>query len=330
MPPRARDLLRPMLSAFRDQGLRTGVYYSLIDWHHPQYFVDPHIGPYRNATNRDAINRDRDPSRYARYMREQVRELLTGYGPIDVVWFDFSYPKEDGTGKGKADWESPALLELVRSLRPTALVNDRLDLLDDPQGWDFRTVEQAQPIGRLAVEGEPVVWEACHAFGSAWGYKRSEQDWKSADDVIRLLIDCVSKGGNLLLNVGPTGRGEFDERSLSRLADIGKWMRRHGRSIYDCGAAPPTLRVGADCRLTYNARSRRLYLHILNWFEGPCVIEGVSADAFAYAQLLHDASEVDLLAGLPEGSAATCSIKLPATAPDVAVVVVELFVKDGA
>jgi alpha-L-fucosidase len=317
-----------MVEAFRNRDLRVGLYHSLIDWHHPDYILDPHIGPYRNAPNREELNKGRQQRRYAEYLHGQVRELLTQYGDIDILWFDFSYPRPDGSGKGREDWQSEKLLKLVRSLQPKVILDDRLDL---PYGWDIKTPEQAQPREWVKVDGKPVVWEACQTFSGSWGYHRDEMSWRDADELIRTLIDCVSKGGNLLLNVGPTGRGEFDERAMDRLNAIGRWMRRHGRAIYGCTQAPEGLATPQDCRLTYNPDTRRLYVHLFAWPYKHLHLDGFAGQV-AYAQLLHDASEVgmqmdDWHAGQVGAKAGTLTLTLPQTRPDVAVPVVELFLK---
>ncbi len=333
--PAGRDLLRPMVEAFRSRGLRVGFYHSLIDWHHEHYVIDPHIGPYRNLpeAERARMNQGRDQMRYAEYLHGQTRELLSEYGPVDIMWFDFSYPRDDGQGKGRDDWRSQELVKLVRELAPRVILNDRLDLPLEAGAGDIKTPEQAQPRAWVRVNGTPVVWEACQTFSGSWGYHRDEQSWRSTEELIRTLIDCVSKGGNLLLNVGPTGRGEFDERALDRLAGIGQWMKRHGRSIYGCTQAPEELPTPQDCRLTYNPEKKRLYVHVFAWpykhlhLDGPAFARRVE-----YAQLLHDASEVrlgldDWHAGqLEAGDALT--LTLPQVRPNVTVPVVELFLKE--
>jgi len=329
--PARRDLIAPMVDAFRSRGLRAGLYYSLLDWSHPDFVVDPSHGPLRNAADKEALNRGRDQSRYAAYIRRQVQELLTGYGDIDIMWFDFSYPQRPG-GKGRDDWESEELVRLIRKLRPSIILDDRLDL---PGIGDVITPEQFQPRVHYTRDGAPVVWEACQTLSGSWGYHRDEADWRDADELIRTLIDTVSKGGNLLLNVGPTSRGEFDERALSRLSDIGRWMKRHSRAIYGCGEPPAGMATPPDCRLTYNAETRRLYLHIFAWPYKHIHLDGLKGKV-AYAQLLHDGSEV-ALSGLEEWQAAharnvglapdTLSITLPQLRPNVAVPVVELFLK---
>jgi len=326
--PAGRDLLRPMVEAFRRHNFRVGFYHSLIDWHHPQYVLDPVFGPYRNHPEREKMNRGRDQRKYAAYLHGQVRELLTKFGKIDVLWLDFSYPRSDGTGKGRADWQSEKLYKMIRKLMPDILINDRLDLED---AWDFKTPEQTQPREWLRVDGVPVVWEACQTFSGSWGYYRDEMTWRSTDELIRTLCDCVSKGGNLLLNVGPTGRGEFDERAVERLRGIGEWMRRHSRAIYGCTQAPPEFKTPQDCRLTYNPEKKRIYVHIFAWPYKHLHLDGF-AGKVEYAQLLNDASEVQMEPSPSSGQPpptekATLTLQLPLVKPNVAVPVVELFLK---
>jgi len=330
--PARRDLLRPMVDAFRARDLRVGFYHSLIDWHHPQYVIDPHIGPYRNlpAPEMANMNAARDQGRYAEYLHGQTRELLTEFGRVDVLWYDFSYPNPEGTGKGHKDWRSEELIKLIRKLQPHVILDDRLDL---PAGWDVKTPEQFQPREWVKVNGQPVVWEACQTFSGSWGYHRDEQTWRSVGQLLRTLIDCVSKGGNLLLNVGPTGRGEFDERALERLAGIGRWMRHHGRAIYGCTQAPAGIGTPEDCRLTWNPDTRRLYVHCFAWPYKHLHVDGLGPEQVEYAQLLNDASEVSI--GLDawhaqqsgEGKRASLVLNLPICNPNVEIPVIELFLK---
>ena len=289
-----RDLLRPMVEAFRARGLHVGFYYSVIDWHHPQNFIDNRVGPYRNLSAEEIAekNKGRDQKIYAKYIRDQVTELLTGYGPIDILWFDYSYPPEDpadfSKGKGRLAWESEKLVETVRSLAPDILLNDRIDL---PGSGDIVTPEQYTPAKGMEVDGKPVVWEACQTFSGSWGYHRDEMRWRSSAEIIHTLIDCVSKNGNLLLNVGPNGRGEMDARALKSLKEIGAWMRVNSDSIYGCGAAPEGFEPPSGCAYTYNKAKNRLYLHILSWPHKTVYAKNI-ADKIEYAQFLHDHSEI--------------------------------------
>ncbi|HNP74334.1 MAG TPA: alpha-L-fucosidase [Kouleothrix sp.] len=325
--PCGRDLLRPFAEAFRAAGLRVGLYYSLIDWHHPHFPIDIYH-PLRDRPDAAELNQGRDIGIYAEYMRQQVRELLTGYGPIDIIWFDFSYPERAYRGlpgKGRADWQSERLLALARELQPGIIVDNRLDLPADQA--DIHTPEQFQPREWLRVNGQPVVWETCQTFSGSWGYHRDEASWKSPEQLIQMLVNSVACGGNLLMNAGPTARGTLDERARGALAAYAEWMRLHSRAIYGCTqsqyAAPP------DCRFTQ--RGSRLYLHIFSWPFRHLHLEGF-AGKVAYAQLLNDASEIRLLEpgrhdewSIAATSANTLTLELPVVKPDVVVPVIELF-----
>jgi alpha-L-fucosidase len=327
--PAGRDLLAPFVEAFRAEGLQIGFYYSLIDWHHPDFPIDI-LHPLRNHPDAAQLNQGRDMRRYAAYMRNQVRELLTNYGQIDIIWFDFSYPERSYRGlpgKGKDDWESEALLQLTRELQPKILVDNRLNL--PPELADIHTPEQFQPHEWVHVNGEPVVWEACHTFSGSWGYHRDETSWKSPEQLIKLLVNTVALGGNLLMNVGPTARGQFDPRAMQALATYAEWMQQHSRAIY--GATQSTFGAPADCRFTQ--RGNRLYLHIFSWPFRHIHLPGF-AGKVAYAQLLHDGSEIKLLEpgkhnqwSIAEVSNDTLTLDLPVIKPAVIVPVIELFLK---
>ncbi len=262
-------------------------------------------------------------------MRNQVKELLTQYGEISIIWFDFSFPGEDG--KGRNDWESRELIELVRQLQPDILVNNRLDL---PGTSNFETPEQFQPYEQPKEEdGNPAVWEACQTFSGSWGYHRDENSWKSVEQLLGMLIDGVSKNGNLLLNVGPTALGIFDLRACDRLEGIGQWMKLNGRSIYGCGSAPDGWKAPTDCRYTWNPQMKRLYLHLFAWPFRHICLPGLR-DKFSYAQFLHDASEVCIYKEEEKGN---CSFKtmpgdlvleLPTRKPNVSIPVIEFFMAD--
>jgi len=327
--PYGKDLLRPMVDAFRNEGLGVGFYHSLIDWHHPDYPAD-HFHPMRDNKEFRDKSKKRDVRKYAEYLRKQVRELLTEFGQVDVLFYDFSFPGEDG--KGHEDWQSEELLKVTRELQPRIIVNDRLDLNDVPGGWDYRTPEQYMMREGVKVDGKPVPWETNQTFSGSWGYHRDESSWKSVEQLVQMLIDAVSKGGNLLLNVGPTARGTFDERALGRLSGIGEWMKLHSRSIYGCTQAPREFTAPPDCRLTYNPETRRLYVHVFSWPVGELHVDGVGGKV-VYAQLLNDASEITFrgrpdwqanLETLPKG---TLTFALPVVKPGVSVPVIELFLR---
>ncbi len=330
--PVGRDLVGEFVEATRAAGLKVGFYYSLLDWHHPDFAIDTYH-PLRSRENVEELNRTRTGDAYRAYLHGQVRELMSNYGKIDYLFFDFSYddavPHDDGVwgGKGAAYWESARLLEMVRELQPEIIVNDRTGL-----PGDFVTPEQYQPSTAPMIDGRPVVWEANQTLNGSWGYDRDNLNYKSPDLLIRMLIDGVSKNGNLLLNVGPNGRGEFDAHAGSILSQVGAWMRLHGRSIY--GAGPSACVPPDDAR--YTQRGDRLYLHLFAWPFEHVHLAGL-ADMVEYAQFLHDASEVQLLRIPPDAKAGTVhqpgqaqgtlTLKVPTRRPDVAVPVIELFLR---
>lgn len=351
--PFGRDVVREFVDAFRAEGLHVGFYYSLLDWHHPDYLVDlvnhPKKGipwelyrklcaeadpqsalkPYLDAIAE--LNKGRDMKKYRQYMKDQVAELLTNYGKIDIMWFDLSFPQYI-TGKGRRDWDSEGLLTLTRKLQPGIIVDCRLDLLEDPCGYDFLTPEQKNLRACPVMDGKKVAWETCQTFSGAWGYHRDELTWKSTEQIIAQLPRTVSLGGNLIMNVGPTGRGEFDSRALSRLADYGKWMDANGRSIYGCTEAPAEFEKPEGTVLTWNPKTQTLYIHILEWPIKSLPVK--FGPRIAFAQFLHDGSEVCVsepywkrIDNGDDKSDLRCTLELPILKPDVEVPVIEVFLK---
>ncbi|MCY4071881.1 MAG: alpha-L-fucosidase [Chloroflexi bacterium] len=310
--PWEKDLLAEVVEAFRSRGLKVGFYYSLIDWHHPDFTVD-RIHSQRNHPDRDSLNRGRDMSKYRDYMKNQVRELLSNYGKIDVIWYDFSYPGEDG--KGRDDWDSEGLEALSRSLQPEIIINNRLDL---PSSVDFHTPEQFQPREWLRVDGEPVVWETCQTFSGSWGYHRDEATWKSPGQLIRMLVNTVATGGNLLMNVGPTASGELDYRAVEALRVYRDWMAQHSEAIYGCTASAFT--APQDCRLTQNGDL--LYVHVFAYPFRHLYLDEIG-DRLAYAEFLHDGSEVAFSIGEDKSA----QLQLPVVGPKTEVPVIKLYLK---
>lgn len=294
--PAGRDFVGEYVEAAREFGLKVGLYFSLIDWRHPDF---PHFGD-RNHPMRDdpaCGNQGRDFERYLDFLHGQVRELCTNYGKLDLLWFDFSY---DGL-RGEA-WRGTQLMELVRALQPDVVVNNRLEVSGEgfgslaacaptPYHGDFVSPEQIVPPGGLRdAEGRPLVWESCVTMNNHWGYCASDRFYKPAPMLIRKLVECVSKGGNLLLNVGPDARGRFPAESAAALAEIGRWMERNGESIYGC--APSGLDKPEFGRFT--RRGDTLYCHIFENTLGPLPLPGLRREQIRSIRRLADGSEVRL------------------------------------
>ena len=319
--PCKRDLVREYAEAFRAEGLKVGFYYSLIDWHHPNYTIDQNH-PLRPEPPTDEkyaeLNKGRDMRLYRQYLKDQVRELLSNYGEISIIWFDFSFPGK--YGKGRDDWDSAGLWELAHQLQPNILVDNRLDL---PGKGDFETPEQTSAADlQKNYKGKHLDWETCQTFSGSWGYHRDEKTWKTVPQLLSLLITSVANGGNLLLNVGPTGRGEFDYRAKDSLAGLAAWMHYNDRSIYGCTAAPGEFNSPSDTLLTYNLKTARLYLHLMKYPGGKVVTLAGAGDKVAYAQFLHDASEIRFTK-----TGADANLQLPVDKPPVEIPVIELFLK---
>ena len=334
--PAGRDLVREYVDAFRAEGLHVGFYYSLIDWHHPEFPIDM-LHPRRDDPDVYEQSKDRDVRKYAQYMRDQVTELLTNYGKIDVLWFDFSYSGRTETGdkawmkgKGKDDWEAEKLIALARSLQPGIIIDNRTEIEQDL--W---TPEQFQPTEwvRHQETGELVTWEACQTFSGSWGYYRDEQTWKSPEMLIRMLVNTVAIGGNLLMNVGPTSRGYFDKRAENALKVYADWMKYNSRSIYGCTQAEPAFKAPADCRFTQSEDGKRLYVHLFAYPFAHLQLPGLGGKV-DYAQFLHDGSELlyteKKVNHFSEGATQADDllvIELPDVKPNVLVPVIEVFLK---
>ncbi|MCU6708579.1 alpha-L-fucosidase [Paenibacillus sp. J5C_2022] len=290
-----RDLVREFLEAFRAEGLKVGLYYSLLDWYHEDYpAYGDRIHPMRNneAFKRDPATFDR----YLEYMHGQIRELLTDYGKLDVMWFDFSY---DDMRREK--WKAEELMEMIRSLQPHVIIDNRLEgsghqggsiYTDNPTTYagDFASPEQIIPPGGVKDEnGNPIPWEACITLNNNWGYAAADHTYKSAQTVIRKLVECVSKNGNMLLNVGPDAKGVIPKESLDILQEVGEWISRNGASVYGCQASEfPKPDWGR-----YTQAGNKLYAHVMEESIGPVNLVGL-AGKVKRARLLADGSELFL------------------------------------
>src|SRR5690348_10516837 len=252
-----RDVVREYVEAARAEGMHVGFYYSLMDWHHPDG---------ARCANDEAARR-----RFVDYTHGLIRELLTNYGKIDVLWYDVSWPLD------AAGWESVKMNEMVFQLQPEIIVNNRNKL----QG-DFSTPEQ-----HITAEKGGRAWESCMTLNDSWGYQRADDNWKSARTVIRNLITCARDGGNYLLNIGPRADGSIPEESVRILQEVGQWMSKNGETIYKSDLCQPR-------RSNYASFTRignTLFMHVHYWPGGDVemgglLVKATSARMYATSQKL--------------------------------------------
>lgn len=292
----SRDLVAEYVEAVRAEGLKVGLYFTLIDWYHEDY---PHysdrIHPMRE--NPDYKDDNRHFENYVEYMHNQIREICTNYGKIDLMWFDFSYDDMEGE-----KWQATKLINMVRELQPGVIIDNRLEVNSEgssslakcdpkPYHGDFVTPEQMiPPNGIQDVEGNDMVWEACVTMNNNWGYHATDRFFKPASMLIKKLVECVSKGGNMILNVGPDAKGRIPDESMKILRDIGTWMKKNGDSIYGCGKA------GIDKpefgRVT--GKDKRLYFHVYENAIGPLPLLGIKKEDVKGIRYLASGAEVPI------------------------------------
>lgn len=288
-----KDLIAEFLEPFRAEGLKVGLYYSLLDWHHPDY---PHYGdpkhPMRNCEAEKNVERDFD--HYLDYMHGQIRELCTGYGKLDLMWFDFSY----GNLRGEA-WRATELMEMIRTYQPDVIIDNRLEVSGEGFGsvatehptaysGDFVSPEQIIPPNGLKSEsGRDLVWEACITMNNNWGYHATDKNFKPVSTIIRKLVECVSKNGNMLLNVGPDARGNIPEEACLILEELGRWMKLNSAAIYGCRSSG--LPKPENGRITRNGN--KIYYHVMENAIGSVPLYGIPKEKVKRIRLLYDGSE---------------------------------------
>ena len=314
--PFKRDIMKELSDACRRQGIAMCWYHSIMDWHHPDYL------PRRKWEQRSAEGANFD--RYVTYLKNQLRELTSNYGHIGVLWFDGEWERTWNHQRGQD------LYNYVRGLDPNIIINNRVDKgrsgmagLTQEGGFtgDFGTPEQEIPATGLPG----VDWETCMTMNDHWGYNKHDHHWKSKEDLIHTLVDIASKGGNFLLNVGPTSEGLIPPASVERLEAMGRWMKVNGDSIYGTTASPfKKLAWGRCTQKPLPDGKTRLYLHVFHWpKDGALVVPGVSNE-ISGACLWSDPSGRRLAAAERKGGVV---VTVPAACPDPIDTVVVLDLK---
>ena len=261
-----RDLCKEIIDACKAEDLKVGLYHSVIDWHHPQYdFEAANQLPYPTR-GQPSPNGPRNHEIYVDYLHSQVEELMSHYGDIDIIWWDYSKQGNEGPF-----WKADELMKMVRSYQHDIISNNRLYHITSPtesadskrlkelrlEQGDFTTPEQHIPD--MGVPG--VDWEVCMTMNTTWGYNKHDHAWKSDKELIHNLIDIVSKGGNYLLNIGPKGDGSIPQESIQSMQAIGKWMRTNSEAIYATTASPFAKPEWGR----YTKKPGVIYAHVFQW-----------------------------------------------------------------
>ena len=284
-----RDFVREFLDAFRAEGIKVGLYYSIIDWHHPDY---PNVGNHPQRDDKEYGKRTFNWDNYLKYMHGQVEELVKNYGKLDVMWFDYSFDEYSGE-----KWEANKLVSMIRKYQPDIILDNRLTINHGTSSnermlstlGDFEGPEQGVPdVPLIDKYNNPMPWETCLTLNGGWGYTEQDNNWKSPELIIHTLVNCVSKNGNLLLNVGPDARGNIPEESVEILAEVGRWMDKNGESIYGCGASS----LAKTDWGRYTQKGNTIYAHWLYPNLGQLNAKGVDGEKIKNVYLLKSGAEL--------------------------------------
>lgn len=310
--PFKRDIVKELSEACAKEDIRFCFYHSIVDWHHPQ--AQAPLYPNYNAGQKDqSVVNPEFPSYYENYLKPQVKELLTNYGDIGVVWFDGDWIADYTTEMGKEFYD------FIREIQPNTIINNRVDKgrmgmegldMEGDFAGDFGTPEQEIPATGIDSD-----WESCMTMNGSWGYKPSDENWKSSTVLIQNLVDIVSKGGNFLLNVGPDAEGLFPPQSVERLAAMGEWTSVNGESIYGAAASP----FDRPAWGRYTSKPGLLYAHVFAMPEGGMIQLDESVKVGRATLLAVGSSELEV-----RDTELGAHIVLPDELPDASATVIKI------
>lgn len=288
-----RDLFKEIVTALRAEGLRVGVYFSVIDWHHPDFHAKGTGLPHPLQKHPEIADPDagRDWDRYVRFMHQQAEEVASRYGKLDVFWWDYSSKETQGDR-----WRAPEVMAMVRRHQPRILMNNRLYHSENVSGDNLSIFDVAKgdfttPEQHIPATGMPGVdWEACMTLNGTWGWSQHDFSWKSTEALVRNTVDIASKGGNYLINAGPLADGTIPEPIKVRFRELGTWMKQYGAAIRSTTANP----VGEVAWGRITARPDRLFLHIFDWPKDNTITVPLKGARAVQATMLADPQRVPL------------------------------------
>lgn len=280
--PYGKDITAELINAFRKRGLKIGFYHSLVDWRHPHFIPDAEHPLWQRG---ERSFPGRDLKIYQEYLYNTVEQLMTDYGKIDVLFFDYTSKYKDFS-----EWNPERLLEMVYRLQPEILVNDRLNHEKKVLLGDYCTPEISLPNAPITLGGKERIWETCMTLNNNWGYSATDDKWKTPATVIQALVHCVCRNGNLLLNVGPDSSGKIPNESVRILREVAEWMKYASPSIHGAGMAD----MKAPYPHYYTQNGKKLFMHMTCSPMGDIILpEGDGL--IKSASYLKDKSEVQII-----------------------------------
>ena len=305
--PYGKDITAELAEAFRKRGLKIGFYHSLVDWRHSHFIPDAEHPLWQRGKRSFP---GRDLKIYQEYLYNSVEQLMSDYGKIDLLFFDYTSRYKDSS-----EWNPNRILEMVYRLQPQIMVNDRLNHEKKTLLGDYCTPEICLPYEPVSIGGKEQLWETCMTLNDHWGYSALDQNWKTSSTVIQSLVHCVSRNGNLLLNVGPDSRGKIPENGVNILKDVGEWIKYASPSIHGAGMAS----MKAPYPHYYTRNGDRLFLHLTCPPMGDIILPDANGKVRS-ASYIKNSSEVKIITEWGKELLKDCELRIrPGTLPSTSI-----------